>query len=99
MSQSVKSHIIERECQGCGKKREYEMVGLHESEELLVEASQWLTIIRETTQISQDGSFVKMIVHACNPGCAQKAATRLFQLPTKDDEPVDNIDLSQLRIN
>jgi hypothetical protein len=99
VSQIIKSHIIVRECQGCGKIREFEMVGLAEDEELVVEASEWLAIIRETTQPDGQGGFQKMIVHACNPGCATKAATKLFMLPSAEDEPVDNIDLSKLKAN
>jgi hypothetical protein len=99
VSQTIKSHIIVRECQGCGKSREYEMVGLGEDEALLVEASEWITIIRESTQPDGQGGYQKMVVHACNPGCATKAATKLFMLPTIEEEVEDKIDLSTLKVN
>jgi hypothetical protein len=99
MSQAITSHVIERECQGCGKKRKFEMVGLAENEAEHIEASSWLTIIRETTQPDGQGGFAKMVVHACNPLCTVKAATRLFQMPSMDEEAADNIDLSKLKVN
>lgn len=99
MSQAITSHIIERSCEGCGKKRKFDMVGLAEREAEHIEAASWLTIIRETTQPDGQGGFAKMVVHACNPLCSQKAATRLFQMPSAEDEEVDNIDLSKLKVN
>lgn len=101
MSKAVKQHVVEFECQGCGRKRTYDEAALflQGGEKLLTEYLEWIACIRQIAEAGPDGRLQQMIVHACNPLCATKASHRLFQMPTAAEEPVDNIDLSKLKVS
>ena len=101
MSKTVKQHIIEFECQGCGKKRTYDEATVFApgNDKVLIEYLSWIAHIRQTAEMGPDGRLAQMIVHSCNPMCAEKACHRLFQMPTTEEELTDGIDLSKLKVS
>jgi len=74
MSQQIISSKIERVCDGCEKKYEYEYVGLMEQPAIIQELEDWALITRE---VWNGREFVKMVGHALGLECIQKVATKM----------------------
>lgn len=91
MSQEVVSQIVERTCEGCGKKVKFEMV--NPTDNAVTEMTEWFTIVREVAD-SATGRFHKLMVQSCSMPCIVTAALKLAQVPSNTP---DDIDLSALR--
>ncbi len=74
MSQQVISSKIERTCDGCGEKHEYEYVGMAEQPGLIQELEDWTQITRE---LWNGREWVKMFAQALGLECVQKASTKM----------------------
>ena len=91
MSQRPVSQKIERTCEGCDKKVEFELVGA--TEETLRQMMAWFTVIREDIDPDTGRPF-KMLVQACSLECISAAAVKLLMPPSASDD----IDLGGLRV-
>ena len=89
LSRSIR---IERTCEGCGKKLEFEAITptVLEREEM----TKWHTVIREEW-IPEEGGWVKLMVQVCGISCLERGALKMAVLP---EEPADGIDLESLRV-
>ena len=102
MSQQVISSKIERMCDGCGEKHEYEYVGMAEQPVLIQELEDWTQLTRE---LWNGREWVKMFAQALGLECVQKAATKMeIAIQTErarriaeDAKVSDGIDLNALR--
>jgi hypothetical protein len=91
MSQKIVSQKIEKTCDGCGVRKEYETVGL--TPEVVLELQEWRTIWRE---IYAGGEWAKVPFHACSNACLAAADLKV-DTALHSEEPPDNIDLDSLR--
>jgi hypothetical protein len=89
LSRSIR---IERTCEGCGKKVEFEVINTTPAER--AEMEKWHTIIREAWVPEEEG-WTKLMVQACSIPCLELAALKMQLLP---EEPADSIDLGSLRV-
>jgi hypothetical protein len=101
MSQTIVSQKIERTCDGCEKKHDYEYVGMDEKPEVIQELEDWTTLTRE---LWNGREWVKMHAQALGLECVQKCATKMeIMIQTaranraKQEEQSDGIDLNALR--
>lgn len=92
MSQEVISQVVERTCEGCGKKVKFEMV--NPTDDAVTEMTEWFTVVREIAD-SATGRFVKIMVQACSLPCITAAALKLAQVPSNTPDDIDLAALQQ----
>lgn len=95
MSQEIVSNKIRKTCEGCGKSRDYELIGVDVNVPALNELKEWRTIIRE---VYHQGQFLKLATWACSAECVVAADAKI-QVPDFVEEISDGIDLSKLQLN
>ncbi len=91
MPEFLSSQKMTRICDGCGAKKEWEMVGVQEA--AVIEMQEWYMITRG---MIVEGRLAKLTKYACGLSCVPVAAVKLA-VPPQDEEPADDIDLASLR--
>lgn len=95
MSKMITSQKMEMTCEGCGEKKEWELVGADNNPGILQEMQAWFTVARKIVD-PRTGALTQMMGDACGLACVPVVAVKLA-LPPMPEEPADDIDLAGLR--